>query len=776
MEKIIKDDLLNKLKYLGLDLENIPDCLTYYEPLNFNISRSNNDKDHKVFKYVPIDKIDILLTPTLRSDSVKTKYTNSEPLISYIIPSSKDDKENIEKYTIFLKMLTTLSIPDIENISNLQKEMEKKEPFRVKYNKDHLWQIYYSESTNRYFMLVSTEEETYSECFYLIKKKIEFENSKLKKAPKIFVPIKYINYSEELLNRNEIIDVENYLWLFTKNWPLIFEVYDNNENISLQIIGETYVFDGVKSTYKIKLESTEEAIKFYKLLKACFIMQTEIKDVFKFITKIDSKNNLELYYGQIKLDYSNLTDFIKTQYMIAEEEIKGQTKSCSEEEKILKELKKKVEEKEKEYLEKQKEISTYLEYKKTFFGKVKYYFKSSKLKKNIKEKTEEVKENVDDKASEVLKPMQVYTSEKEYYSIEDLITIYSIYERGEKYCKNLELDIKAMKNKLAAYEIKVKNASLYISEIDEHKKSIFEFWKFANKDEQLALDIGIEAENKNSESTIRKSFDFESDFEDMGIQIDKTQRIKLSKDEQDSIFLAKSNVLFLLNMLRDNKMDKDVLETSLLNLQNEFNKNRLFIDINTFDVFGNLEEDSRKIKYIKNKSHRENEKNKFNLLNINKKIDVFDFTEKLQDTLNNIESASKKIKSTYDLSLYKLVQISENVKDACFDLFNINIENELKDFEDRGEGALNLIKINFKEDMPLLFYTNTILYDNTNKTLPEGMDLSTQVLLDCSKFEFELIKKSKFRTNNYFRESNNLILPKYKDIFVYEYNIKLKEK
>ena len=156
MEKIIKDDLLNKLKYLGLDLENIPDCLTYYEPLNFNISRSNNDKDHKVFKYVPIDKIDILLTPTLRSDSVKTKYTNSEPLISYIIPSSKDDKENIEKYTIFLKMLTTLSIPDIENISNLQKEMEKKEPFRVKYNKDHLWQIYYSERTNRYFMLVST--------------------------------------------------------------------------------------------------------------------------------------------------------------------------------------------------------------------------------------------------------------------------------------------------------------------------------------------------------------------------------------------------------------------------------------------------------------------------------------------------------------------------------------------------------------------------------------------------------------------------------------------
>ena len=124
-------------------------------------------------------------------------------------------------------MLSTLSIPDIENISNLQKEMEKHEPFRIKYNKDHLWQIYYSESTDKYFMLVSTEEQTCSEFFYLIKKKIEFEQSNSKKVPKIFVPINYLNYSEELLNKNEIIDVENYLWLFTKNWPLIFEVYDN---------------------------------------------------------------------------------------------------------------------------------------------------------------------------------------------------------------------------------------------------------------------------------------------------------------------------------------------------------------------------------------------------------------------------------------------------------------------------------------------------------------------------------------------------------------------
>ena len=751
MDKVNKNDLINKLNYLGLDLDNIPECLKEYEPLNFNITRLNNDKDHRVFKYVPIDQIQILFTPSLRGDSIKQKYSNSLPISAYIDPNG-DTEENIERYSTFLKMLSTISIPDIENISNIQNELEKKEPFKVKYNKDNLWQIYYSENTNKYFMLVATNEETFSELFYLIKKKIEFYKSNAKKAPKIFVPINYINYSEELLTRDEIIDLENYLWIFTKNWPLIFEVYNKENELSLQIIGDTFVYDNVKSTYKIKLTNKEEAIKFYKVLKACFILQTEIKNVFNFTTKMNSKNGLELYYGQVQIIYENLTDFIKTQYMIAEEEIKVQNKTCNDDEKKLKKLRKKVSDKEKEYLEKQKEISTYLEYRKTFLGKVRYFFKSSAKGKKIEKEEEknETSNNVD--LNENLKPMQVYTSEKEFYSIEDLITIYSIFEKNEKYCKNLNLDIKAMETKL----------------------KIFEFWKFANKDEKLALDVGVEEDSKKESEKIKKSFDYESDFEQMGIDIDKIQRIKLSKDEQDSLFVAQTNMLYLLNMLRDGNMDKDSLEMALSNLQNEFNKSRLYIETDDFDIFGSMEEDIRKIKYIGNKSHRESEKNIYKLLNINKKIDVFDFTEKLQFIVSNIEDAMKKIKSTYDFPLYKLVQISENVKENCFDTYNINIENELKNFDDRGEGALNLIKINFKEEMPLIYYTNILFYDNANKTLPEGMDISTQVLLDCSKFKFDLVKKTKFRTNNYFRESNNLLLPKSKDLFVYEYNVTLK--
>ena len=53
-----------------------------------------------------------------------------------------------------------------------------------------------------------------------------------------------------------------------------------------------------------------------------------------------------------------------------------------------------------------------------------------------------------------------------------------------------------------------------------------------------------------------------------------------------------------------------------------------------------------------------------------------------------------------------------------------------------------------------------MFYDNANQTLPVGMDLSSSVFLDCKKLEFTLVAKNKFRTNNYFTESNNLISPK----------------
>ena len=771
----ITNDLQKKLDYLDLDLEDIPDDVTNFKPLNFSVSRLNNDKDHRIFRFVPIDQIDILITPSLRTDPLKDKYAKSLPLYKYIYPA--EEEEDIERYTTFLKMLNSVTIPEIENIATTQKELEKKEPFKVKYNKDNMWQIYYSEATGRYFMLVCSKEKTFGEFFYLLKAKIEFANSRKRIAPKIYVPINAMNYSEEYLNRNEIADLENYLWLFTKDWALTFEVYDKNNKLSIQIIGETYVYDNVKSCYKVKLTNREDAIKFYKLLKALFILQTEIKDHFKFTTKIDSNNSLELYMGEKRLTYDILTDFIKTEFQIVEEEISVQNKKIQELESELEDLKVAVKAKEDEYLIKQKEISTYLEYKKTFIGKVKYFFKSPKILKKIREEQINTNEAEKEKVSKNVNPdtLGVQFKDKKYYTIEDLVIIYGIFERGERKYKNLNQDLKALNLKLENIISKVKNANLYIEEIDKHRKSIFDFWKFSNKDEKLSLEMGDEEEKEENKKVLKRVFDYKTELDELGVKVDKIQRTKLSKEEMDSLFIAKTELLYLLNMLRENDLNKLALEDTLEELKEEFNSNRLYIDSETFDIFGNVDDDSRKLKYIGSRGHRENEKSKFKILNINKKIDVFDFTEKLQTIITYLEGATPKLTSEYDVSLYKVCQITEKVKEKSFDIYNIDVERALEEYDDDGEGALNLIKLNYKEGLPLLYYSNIIFFDNTNQTLPLGMDLSSSVFIDCKKLDFKLVQKNKFRTNKYFTESNNLVLPKSKDVFVYEYDVDLKK-
>ncbi len=775
MEKISKGDLQKKLEYLNLDLDKIPGDLLDHEPLNFNVSRLNNDKDHRIFRYVPIDKIDILVTPCLRTDPLKDKYAKAMPLHKYMLPAGND--EELEYYTTFLKMLKEVSINEIENVATLQKELEKKEPFKVKYNRDHLWQIYYSEATGKYFMLVCSKEKTFAEFFYLLKAKIDFANSRARTAPKVYVPINAMNYSEEFLNRNEIADLENYIWLFTKNWALTFEVYNRTNALSLQIVGETVVYDDVKSSYKVKLTNREDAVKFYKLLKALFIMQTEIKNHFNFTTKIDSNNGLELYMGEKRLTYDMITEFIRTEFKIAEEEIKVQNEKIEEIEEELEKLKTSVKEKEDEYLVKQREISTYLECKKTFIGKVKYFFKSAKTTKKSKDNSKGEKEKVELDESQVIdiEPMNESMKDKRFYTIEDLVTIYSLLEKGERNYKNLNQDLKALKLKFENIVSKVKNANLYIEEIDKHRKSIFDFWKFSNKDEKLSLEMGNETDKEESKKILKKSFDYKTDLEDLGARVDTIQRKKLSREEMDALFVAKTEVLYLLNMLRENDLNKRALENTLLELKEEFNNNRLYIDSETFDIFGNVEDDSRKVKYIGSRSHRENEKSKFKILNINKKIDVFDFTEKLQSIISYLEGAVPKSKAEFDFSLYKVSQITEKVKEQSFDIYNLDPEKALEEYDDNGEGALNLIKLNFKEGLPLLYYSNIIYYDNHNQTLPIGMDVSTSVFMDCKRLNFQLVGKNKFRTNNYFTESNNLVLPKSKDVFVYEYDVELKE-
>ena len=42
------ENLTEKLKFIGLDLENIPDKLNFFQNINFRIHKNYNEKNYKV--------------------------------------------------------------------------------------------------------------------------------------------------------------------------------------------------------------------------------------------------------------------------------------------------------------------------------------------------------------------------------------------------------------------------------------------------------------------------------------------------------------------------------------------------------------------------------------------------------------------------------------------------------------------------------------------------------------------------------------------------------
>ena len=651
--------------------------------------------------------------------------------------------------------------------------MESKIPFLVHYPKNQLWQIYYSEDTNRYFMLVSLKEDTFDELFYLIKKKIELE--KVKRDEKIYVPISYVNYSEEFLTNKQINDIENYLWVFTKNWSLTYEVHDINDKLTVQIVGETPIYENLKTMYKIILRSKEEAEEFYKLLKALFILQTELGNRYHFTTQINSNNGIEFLYEGKKITYGDLPEFIKEKYITTEATIKKFNQEAFELEFKLKDLKDEAKKKDAEYFIKQKEISTYLECKKTFFGKVKYFFSKKKTKDEEKAEQEEFEKNNKKEEEKEPKPIQGYSDDKKYHTIDDLVTVQALYEKSERYVKDLKQDIKALELKIVNTKRKIANATLYIDEIDQHKKSLFEFWKFANKDELLELETGSEEVLEGDNQKIKRKFNYEYDFEDLGISYDKLQRTKFSKQELDSIFIAGTNVLPMINMLKNGDMDKDVIEEQLRSLKSEYftTSNSSISNKVDFDIFGSMKDDSTQVKYLNNKSHRENEKDKFQILNINKKIDIFDFTEKLQLIASSLNESMHKISFDYDMPIYQVTSINEKLHQTDYNIFNINAERELQSYDNKFETAVKLFKLNFKEGYPAVFLTNATYFDNVNNTLPNGMDVTSKLIIDANMFDYELVKKDKIKTNRYFNLPEELY-PRVLTVYIEEYDVTLK--
>ncbi len=757
MTKNTKEDtVLSKLEYIGLNLAKIPDFLKKTKKIDYRPAKNIEENKYRVYKYIPISKIKILLTPCNRLNTITEKYKESKSIADYL--DSKRE-ENIINYATFLKMLKQVNLNEIEELENKQKELKKQIPFLVKFSSNYLWQIYYSDIEDTYFMLVPTEDLDYAAFFYLLKKQIELK--KTKKEEFIYVPISHEEYSGTYLKTSQISDLEKYICFFAKDWPITYEVYDKEGNMSLQIVGKAHVYENIQSEYRIKLQDKEEAEKFYKLLKALFILGSELPHYYKFKLKVTYLGGLECVYGKKKITYDSLMELLVKEYENMQKQIEENLEDSEKLQKELEKLNKEALKKEQEYFIKEKQIATYLECKKTFFGKVKYFFKSKKIQKELdKNAQEDIKQSVEEISKEEIKEIEFI--QKEYYTIEDIIKICKDLDAILQNVKNLKLDIEAQERKIKAVSKKIENATLYIEEIDKHEKNIFEFWKFANKDEQNLLQEGT-VEEQIQDKKLEKVFDYNEDFKEIGNLIDKKQRNNLTNKETDAIFIATTELLHVLN----NYDNQEAFKESLEGLKKQAEEERILFDTENFDLFGNVVGDNTKIQVLSGKKHRENMKDKLKILEVTKNLNLEEYQDKMLNILNNIYEALNKSSSPISVPIYYVGD--KDLEENAMQVFCINPEEMLK--ENINEKELNMYKLNTKENMPIVYFSNSIYYDNNNKTLPLGMDITSKCLIKLSDYETILRQKDEFRVTNIKDELKvNTI-----KINVYEYDLRKKE-
>lgn len=329
-----------------------------------------------------------------------------------------------------------------------------------------------------------------------------------------------------------------------------------------------------------------------------------------------------------------------------------------------------------------------------------------------KEEKEIIKEVIEDKsiAKEKTEETELNEALQNAYNLSDLLKLCKSNKKEDDKLENIKSDIFAMKNKKSTLEKRVKNAKKYIDEIERHKKSIFEFWKFAKKDEDPSLKEGEEVVEEKKLDVV---FNLDEDMLEFAEKADMLQRQKLSIDECNSIFASKY-VLNSINAVFTGNNEKEALEQDLRDLQSKYVSNK------KVEIFGDIEEDYTKVRNLKNKKHRENRKNIYSILRVNDKTTVDEFRNSIEDLVKLLNEAYKKITAIASLSVYYTDDKENEYTIAEIDPKNVNMDN-LKEKV--------VYKMQVKKDDHILYFSNITNYDNYNKTLPCGMDEETDVLI-----------------------------------------------
>ncbi len=273
----------------------------------------------------------------------------------------------------------------------------------------------------------------------------------------------------------------------------------------------------------------------------------------------------------------------------------------------------------------------------------------------------------------------------------------------------------------------------------------------------FGLNEGEKEEVKHNE--IEKVFDYVEDMEELGKKLDRKNREAFSKDELDSIFITDTKTLEDINSLRNK--EKENFDEQIEELKQEALKTEILFASEEFDIFGSMSEDKTKINVLGNTKHREIKKNKFRILDITKNTKNEQYVKRLQEIIVSLDKSIEKAKFGFNLKAFYASTDVLNNND--YNLLYINPKNALEKFKNFDK--VNLYNIKLKENTKAVALTNIAYYDNTNKTLPIGMNVSDKILVDMSKLNLELKKQKLFRINQEIDEMN----AQTKIVCVYEY-------
>ena len=142
----------------------------------------------------------------------------------------------------------------------------------------------------------------------------------------------------------------------------------------------------------------------------------------------------------------------------------------------------------------------------------------------------------------------------------------------------------------------------------------------------------------------------------------------------------------------------------------------------------------------------------------------------LEKVIENVRTALEKVVLVEDLPVYKAIY-DDKLEPQNINLFDINEETEMNKIIEQKGNKINLYRLGLKKGTNAISYTNIIFYDNLNKTLPLGQDLSTNILIDTTKLDMKLDKETEFKMVQFEDKNDDFSKINIKTVKVHEFKI-----